>query len=81
MLANVVFARKLRIELEKPKIKLSHLAHYFSMQSSSKTGLPKPIADLLEMGNKFISFCKYDFNEAFKRKTINVFWPLWSLSH
>lgn len=50
MLANVVFARKLRIELEKPKIKLSHLAHYFSMQSSSKTGLPKPMRIYWKLG-------------------------------
>jgi hypothetical protein len=32
VLANVALARKLHIELKKPRIKLSQLAHYFSMQ-------------------------------------------------
>lgn len=32
VLANATLARKLRIEFKKPKIKLSQLAHYFSMQ-------------------------------------------------
>jgi len=32
VLANVTLARKLRIKLEKPKIKLPRLAHYFSLQ-------------------------------------------------
>jgi len=32
VLANVTLSRKLRIEFKKPKIKLSQLTHYFSMQ-------------------------------------------------
>jgi len=40
--ANVILARKLRMELKKPRIKLSQLAHYFRRQIEQPCSLPKP---------------------------------------